>query len=89
MNSYFISHGRKFKGRPITTLPVVLNKDLSRLLDSQLTLHLTSLEDLEHLKSIAQNRQSWLKVAARIREAAEASTSTETLKALSQVKSMA
>ncbi|GFS19402.1 hypothetical protein ElyMa_003288500 [Elysia marginata] len=71
MNSYFISSGRKFRGHSLTTLPVVLNKDLSRLLDSQL--HLTSLEDLEHLRSIARNRQSWRKLATRIREAAEAS----------------
>ena len=28
INSYFISHGSKFRGRPLTTLPAVLNKDL-------------------------------------------------------------
>ncbi|GFR73581.1 hypothetical protein ElyMa_000408300 [Elysia marginata] len=68
MNSYFISHERKFRGSPLTTLPVVFNKDLSRLLDSQL--HLTSLEDLEQLRSIVRNRQSWRKLSMRIREAA-------------------
>ena len=26
MNSYFATHGKKFRGRPLTTLPVVLNK---------------------------------------------------------------
>ncbi|GFR92969.1 hypothetical protein ElyMa_006214400 [Elysia marginata] len=75
MNSYLISHGRKFRGRPFMTSPVVLNEVLSRLLDSQL--HLTRLEDLEHLRSIARNRQSWRKLATRIREAAEASPSDD------------
>ena len=65
MNSYFISHRSKFRGRPFTTLPVVLNKDL------------TSLKDLEHLRSVAQNRQTWRKLTTRIREAAEASPSDD------------
>ncbi|GFR60105.1 acylphosphatase [Elysia marginata] len=83
MNSYFISHGRKFRCCPLTTLPVVLNKDLLCLLDSQL--HLTSLEDLEDLRFINRNRQRWRKLATRIREAAEAHPgTTEKQKALSQ-----
>ena len=71
MNCYFISHGSKFRGRPFTTLPVVLNKDLTRVSDDKL--QLTSLKDLEHLRSVAQNRQTWRKLTTRIREAAEAS----------------
>ena len=42
MNSYFISHGGKCRGRPLTTLPVVLNKDLTRVSDDKL--QLTSLK---------------------------------------------
>ena len=38
MNSYFATHGKKFRGRPLTTLPVVLNKDLSRLQENTLQL---------------------------------------------------
>ena len=75
MNSYFISHGGKFRGRPLTTLPVVLNKDLTRVSDDKL--QLTSLKDLEHLRSVAQNRQTWRKLTTRIREAAEASASDD------------
>ena len=75
MNSYFISHGSKFRGRPLTTLPVVLNKDLTRVSDDKL--QLTSLKDLEHLRSVAQNRQTWRKLTTRIREAAEASPSDD------------
>ena len=75
MNSYFISHGSKFRGRPLTTLPVVLNKDLTRVSDDKL--QLTSLKDLEHLRSVAQNSQTWRKLTTRIREAAEASPSDD------------
>ena len=75
MNSYFISHGSKFRGRPLTTLPVVLNKDLTRVSEDKL--QLTSQKDLEHLRSVAQNRQTWRKLTTRIREAAEASPSDD------------
>ena len=75
MNSYFISHGSKSRGRPLTTLPVVLNKDLTRVSDNKL--QLTSLKDLEHLRYVAQNRQNWRKLTTRIREAAEASLSDD------------
>ncbi|GFR64481.1 very-long-chain enoyl-CoA reductase [Elysia marginata] len=43
----------KFLGRPITTLPSVLNKDLSRLPTGELRLKTN--EDLDHLRSIAQD----------------------------------
>ena len=72
MNSYFISHGSKFRGRPLTALPVVLNKDLTRVSDGKL--QLTSLKDLEHLRSVAQ---TWRKLTTRMREAAEASPSDD------------
>ena len=59
----------------LTTLPVVLNKDLTRVSDDKL--QLTSLTDLEHLRSVAQNRQTWRKLTTIIREAAEASPSDD------------
>ncbi|GFS21824.1 StAR-related lipid transfer protein 9 [Elysia marginata] len=71
MSGYFVTEGSKFKGRPLTTLPVVLNRDLSRIINSNL--QLKSSHDLEHLRSIAQQRDEWTKLTARIREAAEAS----------------
>ncbi|GFR68216.1 hypothetical protein ElyMa_000271800 [Elysia marginata] len=67
MSGYFVTEGSKFKGRPLTTLPVVLN----RVINSNL--QLKSSHDLEHLRSIAQQRDEWTKLTARIREAAEAS----------------
>ncbi|GFR72900.1 hypothetical protein ElyMa_003853400 [Elysia marginata] len=74
-SGYFVTEGSKFKGRPLTTLPVVLNRDLSRIINSNL--QLKSSHDLEHLRSIAQQRDEWTKLTltARIREAAEASQS--------------
>ena len=75
MNSYFATHGKKFRGRPLTTLPVVLNKDLSRLQEN--TLQLTTREDLEHLRCIAQSRQQWRELSTGIRKAAEAPPSDD------------
>ena len=75
MNSYFISHGSKFRGRPLKTLPVVLNKDLTRVSDDKLQLN--RLKDLEHLRSVAQNRQTWRKLTTRIREAVKPSPSDD------------
>ena len=72
---YFISHGSKFRGCPLTTLPVVFNKDITRVSDDKL--QITSLKDLEHLRYVAQNRQTWRKLTTRIREAAEASPSDD------------
>ncbi|GFS03709.1 hypothetical protein ElyMa_004639200 [Elysia marginata] len=73
MSGYFVTEGSKFKGRPLTTLPVVLNRDLSQIINSNL--QLKSSHDLKHLRSIAQQRDEWTKLTARIREAAEASQS--------------
>ena len=73
--SSVLDNGSKFKGRPLTTLPVVLNKDLIRVSDYKL--QLTSLKDLEHLRSVAQNRQTLRELTTRIREAAEASPSDD------------
>ncbi|GFS07895.1 hypothetical protein ElyMa_003001400 [Elysia marginata] len=73
ISGYFVTEGSKFKGRPLTTLPVVLNRDLSRIITSNL--QLKSSHNLEHLRSIAQQRDEWTKRTARIREAAEASQS--------------
>ncbi|GFR71494.1 hypothetical protein ElyMa_005680400 [Elysia marginata] len=55
MSGYFVTVGSKFKGRPLTTLPVVLNRDLSRIINSNL--QLKSSRDLEHLRSIASTAE--------------------------------
>ncbi|GFR97646.1 hypothetical protein ElyMa_000997800 [Elysia marginata] len=75
MEAYFVRKGGKFLGRPITTLPNALNKDLSRLPTGELRLKTN--EDLDHLRSIAQDRQQWKGLTTKIREAAEASRSED------------
>ena len=62
--------GDKYRGRPITTLPVVLNNDLSRLESS--TYCLKTFKDIENLKKIAEQRDQWRILCTRIQKAAEA-----------------
>ncbi|GFR83921.1 hypothetical protein ElyMa_004137000 [Elysia marginata] len=75
MEAYFVRKDVKFLGRPITALPNILNKDLSRLPTSELRLKTN--EDLDHLRSIAQDRQQWKGLTTKIREVAEASRSED------------
>ena len=70
MTGYFLHQGERYRGRPITTLPVVLNRDLARL---NCELQLRNQDDLNHLTNIAQHRQQWAELSRRIRDAAEAS----------------
>ncbi|GFR80959.1 hypothetical protein ElyMa_004058000 [Elysia marginata] len=87
MGGYFVTEGSKFKGRSLTTLPVVLNRDLSRIINSNL--QLKSSHDLEHMRSIAQQRDEWTKLTLLQRgfekQPRRPSRSTEMRKALSQV----
>ena len=75
MNSCFATHGKKFRGRPLTTLPVVLNKDLSRLQED--TFQLTAGEDLEHLRCIARSGWQWRELLTGIRKGAKAPPSDD------------
>ncbi|GFS00368.1 hypothetical protein ElyMa_002812800 [Elysia marginata] len=56
MEAYFVRKDGKFLGRPIRTLPNVLNKDLSRLPTGELRLKTN--EDLDHLRSNYCTRQT-------------------------------
>ncbi|GFR98064.1 polyphosphate kinase 2 family [Elysia marginata] len=85
IEAYFVCKGGKFLGRLITTLPNVLNKDLSRLATGELRLKTN--EDLDHLRSIAQDRQQSKGLTTKIREAAAAEASrsrTRTRKAIDE-----
>ena len=70
MEAYFIQHGQRFRGRPLTTLPIVLNKDLSRIQEHHY--QLKTKQDLNDLRSVAKERTRWKELTAKIREAAEA-----------------
>ena len=74
MELYYTKFGDQYKGRPVTTLPTVLNKDLSRL-KSNLSLRTT--EDLSHLRSMAQDRKVWNSLTREIVQVAEASSSDD------------
>ena len=52
MEGFFVPQGDKYRGRPITTLPMVLNNDLSRLESN--TYCLKTFKDIENLKKIAE-----------------------------------
>ena len=66
---------RNYRGRPITTMPVVLNNDLSRLGKEEYSLK--SYEDLEKLRNIAAQREQWKILCTRIQQEAEASQSDD------------
>ena len=53
MQLYFHCTEKRFRGRPTTTLPVIINQDLSQIKDN---LSLKSTGDLKHLRSLAQDR---------------------------------
>ena len=72
--AFFVLKGDKFRGRPVTALPTVDNKDLIRIPARELKFKTRN--DLDHLRSIAKDRTKWSRrLSANIREAAEASKS--------------
>ena len=64
----FIQYGHKLRGRPTTTLPIVLNRDLG-LIDH---FRLQSTDDLVKITELARDREQWRDLSARIEKAAEA-----------------
>ena len=66
--AYFIQYGHKLRGRPTTTLPIVLNRDLG-LIDH---FRLQSTDDLVKITELAKDREQWRELSARIERAAEA-----------------
>ena len=67
--AYFIQYGHKLRGRPTTTLPIVLNRDLG-LIDH---FRLGSTDDLVKITELAKDRKQLRELSARIEKAAEAS----------------
>ena len=87
MKFYFRDQGSRYRGRPRTTLPVVLNKDLvkfqghikkKRKYRSHRNLRLEKTEHLENIRLIAQDREKWKNLIGIIEEAGEASMSKDT-----------
>ncbi|GFR74590.1 hypothetical protein ElyMa_005757800 [Elysia marginata] len=68
--AYFIQCGKNHRGRPRTTLPTVLNRDLA-LIDHEIKLH--SSDELNKITALAQDRRQWHEMTIKIERAAEAS----------------
>ena len=75
MQFYFTGSGEKFRGRPVTTLPVTLNNDLKRMHNNNI--QLTSANDLQNIQNMAADRKQWRKLCTHIRKAAEAAKSDD------------
>ena len=73
MIGYFKEFGNRFVGKPKTTLPILLNNELT---NSNPSLSLKSANDLDHLRSLAQNRKCWNRMTRQIVKVAEASPSS-------------
>ncbi|GFO37040.1 hypothetical protein PoB_006354500 [Plakobranchus ocellatus] len=71
MESYHIPHGDKFRGKLFTTLLVILNKDLTRLVTNTLTLKgQQDIRDITHERppveqNVNNNKRSSWKTAMR------------------------
>ena len=72
MTAYFVKCGDHFRGRPPTTLPVVLNNNLSHA-----KMRLKTPGDLEHLRALAQDRQKWRALTTQLVETADATQSVD------------
>ena len=74
MSAYYMKCGDSYRGRPITALPTVLNKDL-QLLENET--RLKNEKDLQQLRSIASDRTRWREIKHELVEAANMSLSLD------------
>ena len=74
MTAYFLKCGEPYRGRPITTMPIVLNHDLKL---TEHTMSLKSEQDLEQIRKVATNRDQWKQLQQDVVGAAEASQSID------------
>ena len=61
MEGFFAPKRGKFRGRPITAPPTVINKDLYHIPAGEL-----KPKDLNHLMSIAEDRTKWKRGSRRV-----------------------
>ena len=69
MKAYFTKTTKKYRGRPLTTLPVAINRDLERLSPPK---QLKTIDDLNNLKHLAQDRTKWTTLSKKVVKEAEA-----------------
>ena len=71
-HAYFVKATPRFVGRPITTLPILMKKDLENI---ESPLKFSTAKDLDKLTKLAQNRAEWRALTRSITAAAEAKQS--------------
>ncbi|GFR95515.1 hypothetical protein ElyMa_002695500 [Elysia marginata] len=59
MTKYFKTEGSKQRGRPKTSIVTTLRRDLQSHNNDHWPTRLHSINDLDHLHDIAQNRSDW------------------------------
>ncbi|GFS17109.1 hypothetical protein ElyMa_001488600 [Elysia marginata] len=59
MTKYFKTEGSKLRGRPKTSIVTTLRRDLTSHNNDHWPTRLHSINDLDHLRDIAQNRSDW------------------------------
>ena len=74
MQSYFNQMASRYRGRPTTTLPVIINKELTQAYPH---MKLKTSNDLQTMRLLAQDRNKWRTFTRRITEFAEATDSDE------------
>ena len=87
MEFYFSKRSEKgFRGRRVTTLPITLVRDLDQVYSSATSLQdhqyyrrlkLNNEDDLETLRSLAEDRTAWRRLVEKIVEAGKATHSIE------------
>ncbi|GFR83920.1 hypothetical protein ElyMa_002405000 [Elysia marginata] len=77
MTEIFKTEGSKQRGRPKTSIVTTLREDLKSNNSNQWPTRLHSIENLDHLRDIAQNRSDWKHLTTAILQSAQAETSVD------------
>ncbi|GFS20375.1 hypothetical protein ElyMa_005054600 [Elysia marginata] len=77
MTKYFKTEGSKEQGRPKTSIVTTLRRDLKSHNNDHWLTRLHSINDLDHPRSIAQNRSDWKHLTIAIYRSAQAETSVD------------
>ncbi|GFR82977.1 hypothetical protein ElyMa_004112300 [Elysia marginata] len=75
MTKYFKTEGSKQRGRPKTLIVTTLRRDLKSHNNDHWPTRLHSINCLDHLRDIAQNRSDWKHLMTAIYRSAQAETS--------------
>ncbi|GFS04527.1 hypothetical protein ElyMa_002914200 [Elysia marginata] len=77
MTKYFKTEGSIQRGRPKPSIVTTLRRDLKSLNNDHWPTRLHSINDLDHLRDIAQNRSDWKHLTTAIYRSAQAETSVD------------